>query len=367
MPPKPGAKGGGPSAKTVQKKKDKIIEDKTFGLKNKNKSKKVQAYVEQVKKQVHSGGKRPVTAAAAAAGPKKSKAELEKERLAELNLLFKPVLEKQPPQIIPPGVDPKSVLCQYFAKGTCQKGDKCKFSHDPNIHRKAHKVDLYTDIRGEAAPAESVAPCSHFLDAVEQKRFGFFWVCPNGVTCPQRHCLPKGVVLKEEVEIDPSMLTDTDETPLEQILEEERKKLQGKGTPVTLERFLEWRERKQREKEAKAERGDETAASSDSTSAIKSKSARKALSGRQMFIYRPELFVDDEDAADEDTYAHSEDAPDPDVPVNVIEVTGTSLTRTALNEAAGLVLADQFCWAPIDASLWTGIPLPPELAVKGAA
>lgn len=37
-------KGGdkGPSKKTEQKKKEKIVEDKTFGLKNKNKSAKVQ-------------------------------------------------------------------------------------------------------------------------------------------------------------------------------------------------------------------------------------------------------------------------------------------------------------------------------------
>jgi hypothetical protein len=32
-----------------EKKKEKIVEDKTFGLKNKNKSKKVQAYVNQGK------------------------------------------------------------------------------------------------------------------------------------------------------------------------------------------------------------------------------------------------------------------------------------------------------------------------------
>ena len=38
MPPK----ATGPSKKTEQKRQDKIIEDKTFGLKNKNKSKVVQ-------------------------------------------------------------------------------------------------------------------------------------------------------------------------------------------------------------------------------------------------------------------------------------------------------------------------------------
>ena len=46
MPPK--KKDKGPSAKTLQKEKAKVVEDKTFGLKNKNKSKAVQQYVKQV-------------------------------------------------------------------------------------------------------------------------------------------------------------------------------------------------------------------------------------------------------------------------------------------------------------------------------
>lgn len=50
--------GSGPSRKTEQKEKAKVIEDKTFGLKNKNKSSKVSKYVAQVTQQVQSGGSR---------------------------------------------------------------------------------------------------------------------------------------------------------------------------------------------------------------------------------------------------------------------------------------------------------------------
>ena len=46
MPPK--KKATGPSTKTIQKEKTKIVEDKTFGLKNKNKSKTVQKFVKEV-------------------------------------------------------------------------------------------------------------------------------------------------------------------------------------------------------------------------------------------------------------------------------------------------------------------------------
>lgn len=44
------------SKKAEQKRKNKIVEDKTFGLKNKNKSKKVQAYINATTKSVMNGG-----------------------------------------------------------------------------------------------------------------------------------------------------------------------------------------------------------------------------------------------------------------------------------------------------------------------
>ena len=42
-------KAGGASKKTVDKYRSKIVEDKTFGLKNKNKSKKVQRYIAEAR------------------------------------------------------------------------------------------------------------------------------------------------------------------------------------------------------------------------------------------------------------------------------------------------------------------------------
>jgi len=44
------------SKKSVQKKKQQIVEDKTFGLKNKNKSKKVQQQIRSVEKNVMNSG-----------------------------------------------------------------------------------------------------------------------------------------------------------------------------------------------------------------------------------------------------------------------------------------------------------------------
>jgi hypothetical protein len=43
------------------------------------------------------------------------------------------------------GVDPKSMFCQFFKQGLCKKGDKCKFSHDPDVERKAVKRNVYEE------------------------------------------------------------------------------------------------------------------------------------------------------------------------------------------------------------------------------
>lgn len=45
------------------------------------------------------------------------------------------------------GVDPKSVVCVYFKQNLCQKGDKCKFSHDLSVERKSEKRNIYEDVR----------------------------------------------------------------------------------------------------------------------------------------------------------------------------------------------------------------------------
>jgi hypothetical protein len=53
MPPKAApAKGGKEKSKADLAKKQKLVEDKTFGLKNKNKSKNVQKYVQSLSQSV---------------------------------------------------------------------------------------------------------------------------------------------------------------------------------------------------------------------------------------------------------------------------------------------------------------------------
>lgn len=41
------------------------------------------------------------------------------------------------------------MVCAFFKQGQCTKGDKCKFSHDLTLERKAEKRSLYCDMRDE--------------------------------------------------------------------------------------------------------------------------------------------------------------------------------------------------------------------------
>jgi hypothetical protein len=144
----------------------------------------------------------------------KAAAEQAKRETAEL---FKPIQIQK----VPFGVDPKTVLCQFFKTGNCDRGKKCKFSHDLNIGRKQEKRNLYADTReGEKEEKEkddmvtwdeeklakvvlskhgnprttTDKVCKYFIDAVENSKYGWFWACPNGEKCMYKHALPPGYV-----------------------------------------------------------------------------------------------------------------------------------------------------------------------------
>ncbi|KAK9816691.1 hypothetical protein WJX72_003761 [[Myrmecia] bisecta] len=302
MPPKKGAaKAAKAVDKNVKAAKAKAAEDKTFGLKNKNKSNKVRSYVEQVQKQVQVNNGPKTTA------PKdKKKAELERQK--ELNELFA-VAIKQPK--VPPGVDPKSIVCEYFRAGQCTKGFKCKFSHDLNVERKGAKIDLFTDRRGleeegegmedwdqeqlekvvaekhgkEKPSNETTIICKFFLDAVERKQYGWFWVCPNGKDCKYRHALPPGYVLKSQMK-ELLELEKANAKSIEETIEEERAKVDAK-TPITQETFKAWHQRKTEEKRRSFADTDEE------------RKRRGLLTGREIFMQEGFQAEDDLGAADD--------------------------------------------------------------------
>jgi hypothetical protein len=264
MPPKSSSQKNG---KILQKEKKKIIEDKTFGLKNKNKSKKVEKFVQKLEQNITNNmGTNTVNVK-----QKKKEEQKVKEELAQL---FKPV-QVINAQKVAVGVDPKSVVCMFFKVGQCTKGKNCKFSHDLELERKTEKINLYTDVRdeddklqdtmdtwdqnklesvvnskehGHGQRCKSDIVCRYFLEAIEQRQYGWLWECPNGADkCQYRHALPPGYILKtmknkeEEAEVD--------EITLEDFLETERHKLQGPLTPITETSFAKWKEEKKKKRE----------------------------------------------------------------------------------------------------------------------
>ncbi|KEI42740.1 uncharacterized protein L969DRAFT_170404 [Mixia osmundae IAM 14324] len=233
----------------------------------------------------------------------------EQKRQAEMAELFKPV---QVAQKVPFGVDPKTILCSYFKAGHCEKGNKCKFSHDPNIERKAEKKDLYTDVRDKDETMENWDEeklrevvmskhgnlktttdivCKHFIDAIEEAKYGFFWQCPSGDDCKYRHALPPGFVLKSQRKKDEED-EKKQEISLEEFLEVERHKIKGELTPVTADSFAEWKKNRMNQKDAEADLIRKT------KQATASAGRTTGMSGRDLFELSP-LHYEDSDEEDD--------------------------------------------------------------------
>lgn len=325
MPPKA-------SSKSEKKEKAKIIEDKTFGLKNKNKSTKVSRYVAQVESQVKNSGSRNAKREEELARQKKEQKKMEEAAKAELAKLINPVVQQQK---VPFGVDPKTVMCAYFKVGQCSKGDKCKFSHDLNVERKSAKINLYADARdqeegkdedsmetwdqskleqvvvkkhGPGIKTTTEIVCKYFLEAIENKKYGWFWECPNGGdSCKYRHALPPGFVLKSAMAAAKAREAD-DTISLEEFLETERYRIK-KETPVTSESFAAWKKQRKERQEA-----EEKAKSSKREADYRAGRLAGMVSGRDLFVYNPDLFKDDDEAMDVD-YTAREESDQEDAPV----------------------------------------------------
>merc|ERR1719498_1552586 len=84
---------------------------------------------------------------------KKAKAEAEKERqfLAEIKLGDHRAMDQTQKE-----ADPAKKVCPYFKAGLCQKGRKCKFSHEKDGGNQSTKANVYQDIRGEGADDEGL-------------------------------------------------------------------------------------------------------------------------------------------------------------------------------------------------------------------
>ncbi|KAJ2992888.1 hypothetical protein HDV02_002765 [Globomyces sp. JEL0801] len=310
MPPKP--------SKKQQEKKQKIAEDKTFGLKNKNKSKKVQQYVNQVQSQSKEVGDR------------KARERLERENQLKLE---KKKLEEQKKKDLELFNNTIIIQPKVPFAGQCNKASRCKYSHDLNVGRKVQKANLYEDkrdgmsftaliwidadkeddnmedwnqekledaIREREVGRENLNKateivCKYFIEAIETQN-------PNGRDCKYRHALPPGFVLKkketEEERREREEREKANEITIEDFLEKERHNLGSNLTPVTHESFLQWK----KERKARQNESENLAAKLKSEAMTKMKAGMKTgmtFSGKDMFDFNPDWAnTGDDDAMD---------------------------------------------------------------------
>lgn len=306
MPPKKNKE----SKKTELKKKDKVVQDKTFGLKNK-KGAKQQKFVKQIEQQVKNSGDPRNRKREEERRAEKKKKEEEKKRQAEIDALFKQTIIQ--PKLAP-GVDPKSVLCQFFKMGKCAKpANKCKYSHDLAVERKSGKRNIYQTGEDEDKENDKMEDwddkklaevvqkkhgahntkikkknktaivCKHFLRAIEKKKYGWFWQCPNKDMCIYKHALPPGYVLKSDLKKKDD---EENKISIEELIEKERAALGPNTTKVTLQTFLAWKEKKRaekvqlREQQKKKRKND-------------FKSGKALVSGREVFEFGGDVGGDD--------------------------------------------------------------------------
>jgi len=296
--------------KAENKKKEKVLEDKTFGMKNK-KGTKAQKFIANVEKQVQGGGNPQLKKLE----EERARAKKEKEEAAKREQEMKSLFKAVPTQKVESGVDPKSILCAFFKQNLCKKGDKCKFSHDPAVERKAVKRNVYeqeeetveelTDeslkdmvSKKHAGNTDTDIICKNFLDALENNKYGWFWECPNGgKNCKYRHALPKDYVLKKDKK---RMEKEAQAISIEELIEKERANLDtSKLTKVTLETFVAWKKKKLKEK-ALAEKKEKS-----------KKEKQGTVSGRDLFLKDPTMLArhveDDDDGEDFDLTRQEED------------------------------------------------------------
>ncbi|KAK7534608.1 hypothetical protein IWX49DRAFT_298597 [Phyllosticta citricarpa] len=269
-----------PKKQDNKPKEKKVAVDKTFGMKNK-KGGAAQKQIAQLKASSSSNMSADEKRKQAMKEQREREKKAAEQAQREAAELFKPVQVQK----VPFGVDPKTIVCQFFKKGGCEKGKKCKFSHDLSVERKAEKKNLYIDPREQEEEAKKKDDmsnwdeeklrdvvkskhgnprtktdkvCKYFIAAIEDQKYGWFWVCPNGGDkCMYKHMLPPGFVLKtkeqraaEKAAMDKSPLNTL---TLEDFLESERHKLSGPGTPVTPDSFAKWKKERKDKKAAEEE------------------------------------------------------------------------------------------------------------------
>jgi hypothetical protein len=293
MPPK------APVDKAKQAARQKIAEDKTFGLKNKNKSKNVQKYIKSITN----------NAAGAPKGGKEQEARSEKEKKEkelQQKALMASLFNKQ--------VDKKGRAFDPVAKKKAKEAEEAAIAAGKKLKEEVVKAiiegvantirltDPKKGIRMSELGGHAIMHALKDKYANEFKNIQLllfikandkvFWVDDEESSNPMIRCM-------EDVNAEVA----PDERSIEEIIEERRMQLGPGGTPVTLETFKAWKEKREAERLAKVEeQRKETAKKTGGKGLV-------GMSGRDLFTYDASLFVDDDDAVDEQAYEERQEGP----------------------------------------------------------
>jgi len=167
MPPK-----GGPSNKSIQKAKDKIIEDKTFGLKNKNKSQAVKKYCEEVARNVNQSGGKAAQQKKAEAMQRQAQKEEKQRREEAMALLFKEVNKEKSadPSVGPNGEPLVKVYDEATGTYLWQAEDFEAVEHDDRRLEEQLEEELAVVRARPAAELTKVTPESFAIWKAQKKK-----------------------------------------------------------------------------------------------------------------------------------------------------------------------------------------------------
>jgi len=270
--------------------------DKTFGLKNKNKSKSVQKYIKQISCTA-SGESR---ASERAEKQQKDAKEATAKKSALMNSLFNLQTDKKGKAYDPTAKKKAKELEEEAIASGKKVADAIKKSIIEGIANTIRLTNPKTGIRMSELGGHPIigALKDKFADTFKTIQLllfikahdRIFWCDDPENNNPMIRC-------QEDVEQE----TAPDDRTLEEIVEERRKNLSGAGTPINAETFLAWKMMKEAQRMARVEEDRKTLAKKTGGQGL------AAMSGRDLFSYDASLFVDDDGAASADAYSDRED------------------------------------------------------------
>lgn len=291
MPPK-----APPVDKAKQAQKEKIAIDKTFGLKNKNKSKVVQKYVKSIQQNV--------TGQSSRLDREERKEKEEKVASAKKTALMASLFNMQTDKkgrAYDPAAKKKAKEAEEEALAAGKKlAEETKKEIIEGIANTIRLTNPKTGIRMSELGGHPI------IGALKDKHVDTFktiqlllFIKANDRVFWLDDPESSNPIIRCQEDVDAEVAPD--ERPLEEIIEERRKALTGPGTPVNAETFKAWKEKKEAERLAAVE---------ESRKEMAKKTGGKgltAMSGKDLFHYDASLFVDDDGAVSEDAYEERED------------------------------------------------------------